>query len=183
MDQYVTVRSVTTKATSQLTSEESIGIRALLDGAFDGRFTDSLWSQALGGSHFFIVEDGAPISHAAVVARKLVIGERAFNTGYVEAVGTGEGFRRQGLARTVMKSAEYHIEQSFEIGALHSVLPTFYEHLGWEKWRGPTYVRSDTGCERTPDDDGCIHVRRLPASSGLDLDDAISCAWRPGYVW
>ena len=169
--------------TVQLTHDEAVGIRSLLDGAFDGRFTDSLWNQALGGSHFSIVEDGVPISHAAVIRRTLVVDEREVSTGYVEAVGTRHGYRHQGLARTVMASAQRHIGESYEMGALHSVLPTFYEHLGWEKWRGPTYVRSDTGLTRTPEDDGCIHVWRLPASSDLDLDDPISCPWRPGYVW
>lgn len=177
------VRRMTTKATSELTSEEAASIRTLLDGAFDGRFTDSLWNQALGGIHFFVVEDGLPISHAAVVGRTLVVGERDVETGYVEAVGTGESFRRQGLARKVMSFAAGHISESYEMGALHSVLPTFYVHLGWEKWRGPTYVRSETGLTRTPEDDGYIHVWRLPASSDLDLDDPISCPWRPGYVW
>ena len=80
-------------------------------------------------------------------------------------------------------AAAGHISERYEMGALHSVLPTFYVHLGWEKWRGPTYVRSETGLTRTPEDDGYIHVWHLPASSDLNLDDPISCPWRPGYVW
>ena len=177
------MRRMAIKATSELTSEEKALIRKLLDGAFDGRFTDSLWNQTLGGIHFFVVEDGLPISHAAVVGRTLVVGDRDVEAGYVEAVGTGEGFRRQGLARKVMSSAASHIVECYEMGALHSVLPTFYVHLGWEKWRGLTYARSEAGLVRTPEDDGCVHVWRFLASSDLDLDDSISCPWRPGYVW
>ena len=115
--------------------------------------------------------------------RTLVVDQREVKTGYVEAVGTGHGFRNQGLARTLMAAAQRHIGESYEMGALHSVLPNFYVHLGWEKWRGSTYVRTDTGLTRTPEDDQCIHVWRLAASGDLDLDDPISCEWRPGYVW
>ena len=177
------VRAVSSRSTAELTPSEATRIRALLDGAFEGRFTDALWGQAIGGVHFFVEEDGVPISHASVVPRRLAVRDREINTGYVEAVGTRHRDRGKGLARSVLTAARRHIADVYELGALHSVLPTFYEHLGWERWRGPTFVRTDSGLRRTRTDDGCIHIWRVAASPALDLDDPISCEWRPGFVW
>ena len=176
-------RVVSSSSTAELTPPEATRIRALLDEAFEGRFTDALWRQALGGVHFFVKEDGVPISHASVVPRVLAVRDREINTGYVEAVGTRPRDRGKGLARSVLAAARRHIADTYELGALHSVLPTFYEHLGWERWRGPTFVRTGSGLMRTPTDDGCIHIWRVPAAAALDLDDPISCGWRPGFVW
>ena len=181
--EHAVARVVNSRSTDELTPSEAIRIRTLLDEAFEGRFTDALWGQAIGGVHFFVEEDGVPISHASVVPRLLAVRDREINTGYVEAVGTRPSDRRKGLARSVLAAARRHIADTYELGALHSVLPTFYEHLGWERWRGPTFVRTGSGLIRTPTDDGCIHIRRVPASPPLDLDDPISCEWRPGFVW
>ena len=177
------MRVVRSRSTAELTPPEATRIRTLLDGAFEGRFTDALWGQALGGVHFFVEEGGVPISHASVVPRLLAVRDREINTGYVEAVGTRHRDRGKGLARSVLAAAQRHIEDSYELGALHSVLPTFYEHLGWESWRGPTFVRTDPGLRRTRTDDGCIHIWRVGAVPTLDIDDPISCEWRPGFVW
>ncbi len=183
ISEHGVVRVVSSRSTAELTPSESTRIRTLLDEAFEGRFTDALWGQALGGVHFFVEEDGVPISHASVVPRLLSVRDREINTGYVEAVGTRHRDRGKGLARSVLAAARRHIADTYELGALHSVLPTFYEHLGWERWRGPTFVRTDSGLVRTRTDDGCIHIWRVAASAALDLDDPISCEWRPGFVW
>ncbi|MDE0374771.1 MAG: GNAT family N-acetyltransferase [bacterium] len=179
------VSVVSSRSTAELTPSEGTRIRNLLDEAFEGRFTDALWRQALGGVHFFVEEDGVPISHASVVPRLLAVRDREINTGYVEAVGTLHRDRHKGLARSVLAAARRHIADSYELGALHSVLPTFYEHLGWERWRGPTFVRTSSGLMRTESDDGCIHIWRVAVTADLDLDvnDPISCEWRPGFVW
>lgn len=177
------VRVVNSRTTAELTPSEAARIRTLLDEAFEGRFTDALWGQALGGVHFFVDEEGVPISHASVVPRRLAVRDREINTGYVEAVGTRPRDRGKGLARSVLAAARRHIADTYELGALHSVLPTFYVHLGWERWRGPTFVRTDSGLVRTHADDGCIHIWRVAAAGALDLDDPISCEWRPGFVW
>ena len=183
VSEQAAVRVVSSRSTAELTPPEATRIRTLLDEAFEGRFTDGLWRQALGGVHFFVEEDGVPISHASVVPRLLAVRDREINTGYVEAVGTRPSDRRKGLARSVLTAARRHIADTYELGALHSELPTFYEHLGWERWRGNTFVRTSSGLMRTPTDDGCIHIWRVAATPALDLDDPITCEWRPGFVW
>ena len=47
--------------------ESSAEIRALLDDAFEGDFSDDDWQHTLGGRHV-VVTDGAVLAHAAVVA-------------------------------------------------------------------------------------------------------------------
>jgi len=128
---------VRSRSTAELAPSEATRIRTLLDEAFEGRFTDALWRQALGGLHFFVEEDGVPISHASVVPRLLAVRNREINTGYVEAVGTRHRDRGKGLARMILAAARRHIADTYELGALHSVLPTFYEHLGWGAGAAP----------------------------------------------
>jgi aminoglycoside 2'-N-acetyltransferase I len=76
-------------------------------------------------------------------------------------------------------------EEGYELGALAdgSRIPGFYQRLGWETWRGPTFVAAPEGTERTAEDDGGILVLRTPASPELDLGDPLVCDWRAGDVW
>jgi aminoglycoside 2'-N-acetyltransferase I len=76
-----------------------------------------------------------------------------------------------------------HIREQFELGALGTGRPAFYERLGWLTWKGPSSVRTAAGNRRTPDDDGYILVLPTPTSPRLDLTAPISCDWRPGDVW
>jgi aminoglycoside 2'-N-acetyltransferase I len=162
-------------------------IRKLLAEAFDAdeeeRFTAHDWEHALGGVHFVLDTGGAIVAHAAVVERELHIGSRSVRTGYVEAVATAPAHQRKGFGSRLMREVGDHIQAGYELGALGTGSHEFYERLGWETWRGPTYVRAPTGLERTPEEDGYILVLRTPRSPPLELTDPISCDWRPGDVW
>lgn len=176
----------------QLPSEELSGaevaeLRALLDFAFihdeDGAFLDSDWDHALGGRHFLFEADGRIVSHAAVVERDIHVGGRLLRTGYVEAVGTLPAEHGRGYGTAVMRQANAWILANFELGALGTGSHGFYTRLGWQTWRGPSFVRTPEGDAPTPDDDGYIMVLATPSSPALDLDAPISCAWRVGDVW
>lgn len=149
----------------------------------DGSFEDADWDHALGGVHVVLESDGEIIAHAAVVERTLEVGGHPVRTGYVEAVATRIGHHGQGHGSTVMTEVNAVIRAGFELGALGTGRFSFYERLGWERWRGPSGVRSRGGLLRTPDEDGYILVLRTPASPALDLEATISCDWRPGDVW
>jgi aminoglycoside 2'-N-acetyltransferase I len=173
-------------ATADLTPEELQALRRLLDPAFGaGRFTEDDWQHTLGGLHVLAVEDGELVAHAAVVDRTLRAGGRPLRTGYVEGVATRSDRRRQGLARLVMREAEATIRQRHELGALSdgSGIPGFYERLGWEHWRGPTFVEAAPEPLRTEDDDGGVMVLRTPTTGALDLTAPLVCDWRPGDPW
>jgi aminoglycoside 2'-N-acetyltransferase I len=82
-----------------------------------------------------------------------------------------------------MRAATEHIRETFELGALGTGAHRFYERLGWQTWRGPAYLRTSEGLQRTPDEEGYILVLRTPSSPPFDLAEPISCEWRPGDVW
>ena len=148
-----------------------------------GGFTEHDWQHALGGLHFVAEQDGDVVSHASVVQREIHIGGVPFRTGYVEAVATKPAWRRRGYGSALMRDVARHIADEYELGALGTGSQPFYERLGWQVWRGPSYVRTEHGDERTPDEDGYILVLPTPSSPALDLTASISCDWRPGDVW
>jgi aminoglycoside 2'-N-acetyltransferase I len=75
------------------------------------------------------------------------------------------------------------VRERYELGALSTGTQPFYKTLGWEAWRGRTYVDGPGGRERTPDDDGGVMILRTSRSPRLDLDGEIVCDWRTGDVW
>ena len=82
-----------------------------------------------------------------------------------------------------MEVVDQHIDDGFDLGGLGTGDVRFYERLGWEVWQGPTSVRTASGLERSPDEDGSILVLRTRSSPPLRLTDPISCDWRPGDSW
>lgn len=174
--------------TAQLTSAELADIRALMDSAFgpepENSFDDDDWAHALGGLHFVLDVDGAVVGHASVVERSLHVAGRPLRTGYVEAVATLPALQGRGHGTRVMAAVNEHIESEYELGALGTGSVGFYERLGWRMWSGPTFVRTEAGDVRTPDEDGGILVLLTPSTPwDLDLTAPISCEWRPGDVW
>jgi aminoglycoside 2'-N-acetyltransferase I len=177
------IRRVTT---DQLSPSERGELRALFDEAWHGDegFDDDDWAHTLGGTHFLMEVGGTVRSHVSVVPRTLVTGGRTLLTGYVEAVATWERDRRHGYASELIRVATDFIDERYELGALGTDLFDFYARFDWERWRGPTSVRTADGEAATPQEDGFVMVHRTPSTpSELDLDAPISCDWRPGDAW
>jgi aminoglycoside 2'-N-acetyltransferase I len=174
-----------TAATDQLTREELAALRELVFGAFAGRFDEHDWDHTLGGIHVLVMDGGEPVAHGAVVPRVLVAGGREWRTGYVEGVATRGDRRGEGLATAVMREVGRVVRDGYELGALAdgTGIPGFYQRLGWETWRGPTFVAGAEGPVRTAEEDGSILVLRTPATAGLEPTGALVCDWRAGDVW
>ncbi len=174
-------------STAALSRNELGAIRRLMDEAFaadeHGGFSDDDWRHALGGEHFLVMAGDEVVGHAAVVSRELHVAGRPVATGYVEAVATAPALQRQGIGSAVMRQVNDFIGARYELGALGTGSHAFYERLGWQRWRGPTSVRTEDGERRTPEEDGYIMILLTPATPPLDLDLPISCEWRPGDVW
>ena len=175
--------TVRTFATASAAPETLAAARQLMDDAFGDRFSDEDWEHALGGWHGVIELDGTLVAHAAVVVRHLEVAGRPFRTGYVEAMATAPAVQGRGLGSLVMVEAAAVIRAEYALGVLSTGRHSFYERLGWERWRGPTYVRTARGQVRTADDDGDVLVLRHGASADLDLREPISCEERSGDVW
>ena len=157
-------------------------IRALLVGAFDGDFSDDDWEHTLGGWHV-TASDGVIVAHAAVVERVLWVGERQLRTGYVEGVATHPSRHGEGLGSLVMRRLDEIIEAEFELGALSTSRHSFYGRLGWERWQGPSFVRSGQQLVRTADEDDALMVLRRSGTADLDLTLPITCEARSGDDW
>ena len=125
----------------------------------------------------------ALVSHAAVVPRTIRVGDDAFLAGYVEGVATRPDRQREGLGAAVMAEARDRAPSRFELGVLSTSSHDFYERLGWERWQGPTFVRTGEQLVRTEDEDDGIMVLRFGPSQEIDLTAPISCESRSGDDW
>ena len=174
------IRVLTTdEAPAALLSE----VRQLVVDAFDGGFSEDDWQHSLGGRHVIGSEAGAVVSHAAVVARTIDVGDDSFAAGYVEGVATRSDRQRQGLGALVMTEAAGVIRREFALGVLSTSSQEFYESLGWERWQGPTFVRTDGRLVRTEEEDDGVMVLRFGPSEAVDPTAAISCDSRSGDDW
>jgi aminoglycoside 2'-N-acetyltransferase I len=163
-------------------------LRQLMADAFaadeHGGFSDDDWQHALGGAHFALEVDRLIVSHAAVVERTLRVHGQPLRTGYVEAVATDPPHQGQGYGSEVMRAVGTYLDEAgFELGVLGTGSQPFYERLGWQVWRGPSFVRVGDREEPTPDEDGYIMFLATATSPALDPAAPISCEWRPGDVW
>jgi aminoglycoside 2'-N-acetyltransferase I len=156
--------------------------RELLYIVFDD-MTDEDWEHSLGGMHAIAWHGTSIIGHASVIQRRLVHGGRALRTGYVEGVGVHPDWRRRGVGDRMMDALEGIIKAAYDIGALGAsdAAVIFYEHRGWQNWRGASWAITPTGVTRTPYDDDGIYV--LPFGIDIDLAGDLACDWRDGDVW
>jgi aminoglycoside 2'-N-acetyltransferase I len=158
-------------------------IRTLLENAFEGRFTEDDWDHAIGGVHVWLSDSDRVISHASLVERALVCSGHLLPAGFVEAVATSAAHRRQGHGTSVMNRIGDLIRERYALGALSTGTHAFYQSLGWELWRGPTFADGPGGRERTPGEDGGVMILRTSRTPPLDLDGEIVCDWRRGDLW
>ncbi|MFG2656302.1 GNAT family N-acetyltransferase [Streptomyces sp. NPDC048425] len=179
----VPVTTLRTAHTADLTRAELRSVRALLDDAFDGGFSDDDWDHTLGGVHA-LVRDGAGdlVAHGSVVQRRVAHAGRCLRTGYVEGVAVRADARRSGLGGQVMAALERVIDAAYELGAL-SASPDgagLYRARGWEQWRGAFAAYGPGGPVPLPDDESAPYLRRV--SAALDPAHALLFDWRGGDI-
>ena len=167
---------------SQLSDAGRDEVVALCSEAYEVDFSEYLaWLR--GVTHVFARERGGRlVSHACWVTRWLQPGTGPLlRTAYVEAVATAADARNRGLASAVMRQIARAI-RDYDIGALSPTTVPIYKRLGWRRWRGPLFVRTDAGIEPSPDDEGCM-ILRLPKTPPLDVTQPLSVEWRLGEIW
>ncbi|MDQ3766493.1 MAG: GNAT family N-acetyltransferase [Actinomycetota bacterium] len=169
--------------TAEASGSLLLAIRRLLARAFEGEFSEEDWAHTIGGWHVVVTDGGATLSHAAVVPRVLEVADRPLNAGYVEGVGTAPERRREGLGSLVMAKVSELIPNEFDMGALSTGRHEFYDRLGWERWRGPTFVRRGSETVRTEEEDDGVMVLRFGPSRDVNLTAPISCEGRRGDDW
>lgn len=173
--------------TDELLPEELAAISSLCAAAF-GEPWDDAWEQVGPGIHVLLELDGRIAAHAMVVDRRLYLGHEpdlGLDVGYVEWVATDLGHTGRGHGSRVMERVDAIIGEAYVLGALSTGSRSFYERLGWEAWRGPTFVRMPDGQRvRSPEEDGGVMILRTSRTPrDLDLDGPIAVEWRPAEPW
>lgn len=158
-------------------------LHAFCASAFGPEFSLDDWQHALGGIHCVAYAGTRTVAHAAVVERTLYVGERPVRTGYVEAVATDPAVQGRGHGTAVMTAIGALVEREYEMGALSTGEHHFYERLGWERWQGPTFVRTGEEVRRSADEDDGIMFLRTAAFPDVDPTAPITCEARPGDDW
>ena len=138
---------------------------------------------AVGGVHWVAEAGDEVVGHASVVERRLEAAGQPLRTGYVEAVATLPAWRGRGITTRLLDAAGEHIQAGFELGGLSTGVHGLYERAGWERWRGPTFVRTADGPVRSEDEDDGIMVLRTARTPPLMLTEPLSCEWRAGDAW
>ena len=130
--------------------------------------------------HALVCEGDALVGHAGFVERVLYPGGRTIATAYVEYVCAHP--QRRGYGSAAMRAlAEEIARRGYQLAALATGSPAFYERLGWRLWRGPTAYRAPDGAVvPTPDERPMV----LDLGGIVSLDDPIECDWRAvGDIW
>jgi aminoglycoside 2'-N-acetyltransferase I len=170
-------------ASGELRPDDLEAMRALFAAAWDGGFTEDDWEHTFGGVHVLRFDDGELVSHGAVAERTLWIDERPLRVGYLEAVATWPVHQGRGHGSAVVEALDEIVQRDHELGGLSTGRRSFYERLGWLRWRGPLAVRTTVGDVPTPLEGGAVFVlptRRFPAP---DLDARLVCDERNGDDW
>ncbi|MGW2052600.1 GNAT family N-acetyltransferase [Streptomyces sp. NPDC001840] len=174
-----------TAHTFELDPADLAGIRALMDEAFRGGFTDEDWDHGLGGVHAYVrAPDGTFLAHGSVIQRRVLYGGRSYRVGFVEAVAVRPDHHRQGLGGRVMAALERVIDGAYELGALSASDDgeRLYRARGWHQWQGTIETLAPGGVVRLPEEEGSAFLwsaagRPLPGPAGALVFD-----WREGDV-
>ncbi len=173
--------SIRVVPSSDLSRAEREAIVALCNRAY-GEELGLLFETFVGATHALGYVGGRLVSHALWVTRYLCVGDGLLlRTAYVELVATDPGYRGRGFASALLKRLALEI-QEFDLAALSPSDPAFYARLGWELWRGPLLIRTESGLLASPADEQ-VMILRLPKTPPLDLSAPLSAEWRAGELW
>lgn len=159
----------------------------LCEAAFDEPFA-SVWERIGPGLHVIADVGGQVVAHAMIIDRHVYLGHEpdlALDVGYVENVATLPELRERGHGAAVIGEIGRIIGEEYVLGALATGSNRFYEKLGWETWRGPTFVRMLDGLRvRSADEDGHVMILRSSRTPpDLDVAGPIAVDWRPEEPW
>lgn len=166
--------------TGRLAPETRDVIVAMCTRAFDQDF-GNLFDFVTDSLHVLAYAEGALIGHACWATRRLQPeGRTALHAAYVDAVATDPAYQGRGVGSAVIRRVIGEI-RPYDLGGLSTRRVSFYARLGWERWRGPTAMRTDDGLVPTPDD--TVMVLRTPTTPALDTATLLIADYRAGQAW
>lgn len=159
-------------------------LRRLWDRAFGDRFSDEDAEHAFGGVHVLVFDGDRVIGHASAVPRRIMFGEGPWRTvAYVEAVAIDPDYQAHGVGTRVMETLQQVIRDRGQVAMLSTGRATgFYERLGWRRWQGVSFTRTEAGVVADGEHGGLMIF--LPDPSAVpDLSLPVTCEDRPGDAW
>ena len=180
-------RRIRIAQTDELEPDQLGELTRLCEAAFKIPF-GPVWERVGPGVHVMTEEAGRVVAHAMIVDRRIYLGHEpdlALDVGYIENVATLPGLQGEGHATAAMRRAGQIILEEYALGALATTAHSFYEKVGWERWLGPTSVRTPDGERvRSARRDGEVMILRTPRTpSDLRGDEPIAVDWRAGEPW
>lgn len=174
---------VTVRLTGELTAAEQQEVVDLCTRAF-GQSFEGLFSYLDPQENWHVLArlDGLLVSHASCSQRWLQPeGYEPLRVAYVDAVATEPALQGRGLGSLVMQRLAEEI-RGYPLGGLATERPSFYERLGWERWRGSLAVRQPDG-QLLPTPGETVLILRTPRTPPLDLAGLLVADWRPDQPW
>ena len=164
-----------------LDAAERAAITALCGAAF-GRDFSSLFDLVPPTTHHVrAFLRGQPVGHACWSPRTLEPGNGTpTRTAYVDAVATDPAWQRRRIGSRVLERLADETGD-YQLRALSTGRVSFYERLGWRRWRGRVAVRLEGALIDTPDD--TILILPTTKTPPLDLDGTLIGDPRPGQYW
>jgi aminoglycoside 2'-N-acetyltransferase I len=175
---------ITSARTEDLSAETRFAIVELCVAAHhEEDFRNLFGYVASGGWHFLAWHNEQLISHAMVTTRWLQPeGLPLLKSAYIDAVATLPSYQSQGYGSALMRQLASEIDHEYIIACLETDRESFYERLGWQRWRGPLAGRSEHGLIPTPEQNG-IMVLKLSQTPTLNFDLALSIESQTGRIW
>ena len=153
----------------------------------EGPWRPAHWEEIGPGPHILAEdEDGELLAHACIVWVPIRVGDAPLRAGYLEDVATRRDVRGRGHGTAVVTAARPLIDAAADIGFLGTGSQSFYERLGWVRWRGASSViEPDGSTTRTPEEDGSIMALLFSHTpSSVSLDQPITRPRRdPDEAW
>jgi aminoglycoside 2'-N-acetyltransferase I len=163
-------------------SETESSIRALLDLAYEGDFTDEDWEHTFGGQYFIGFLGGAIMAHGSVVPRNMFIDGKSVTTGYVEAIAVSPTHWRQGFGTQLMTQVTVFCQDHYELSMLSTDENHFYERIGWLQFLGESFTRNGDYEVRTAEEDEGLMFLPGKKSDITQIRRAV-CDARSGDAW
>ncbi len=150
----------------------------LCTAAYQSDFSRFFFYLPTDGWHFIAYRDDQIVSHAVITTR-WVQPERlpVLRAACVDAVATLPAYQRRGYASAVMRELTAQLVD-YDIAYLITDHMAFFEHLGWQRWRGRRVNRSGSEIISLPAEPSIL-ILRLATTPPLDLDRQFTIEVQP----
>ena len=172
---------ITRRTDADLDHLAEVNLRALLDDAFEGDFSQEDWEHTNGGLRFLGYLGAELVAHGSVIKRNVRIDGEDQKIGYVEGLAVVPLYWRRGFGSKLMAEISSYCKTEFRISMLSTGEKDFYRKLGWLDFEGDSYVfRNGVEVRTADEDEGLMYLPKSVSSLGLAK---VVCDAREGDDW